>query len=335
MKHIVVASVLVVVVTVLVILGLRSLDMVPQLASEEGKLVDQLFDLQIYVIAFIFSLIIVFILYSALVFRRKPGDTADGKYVTGNVPLEIAWTLIPLAIVIGFGIMSARDLSRMTARDPDELEVEVTGFQFGWRFDYPAYDLTSSDLYLPRGRKVLFKITSEDVIHSFWVPEFRIKQDAVPGRWTTLRVTPTEVGDFRIRCAELCGYAHAAMYAPVVVVEPADFEAWLAGQEVEAPPSGEVTLVEKGKELAKPCLGCHSLDGSVMVGPTWLALFGSERPLQDGSTVVADQEYLRNSILDPQSQVVAGYEPIMPAAYTFLSDQDVEAIVEYIKSLGE
>jgi cytochrome c oxidase subunit 2 len=215
--------------------------------------------------------------------------------------------------------------------------VEVTGFQFGWRFDYPAYGVSSNDLYLPRGRQVLFKITSTDVIHSFWVPEFRIKQDAVPGRWTTLRVTPTEAGDFRIRCAEMCGYAHSAMFAPVVVVEPDQFEAWLAGQEVEVKPVEEMTQVELGARLVEEqgCLSCHSVDGTELVGPTWLGLMGSERPLEGGGTVAADEAYLRRSILNPGEQVVAGYPNIMPGAYTFLSDEELNAIIEYIKSISE
>jgi cytochrome c oxidase subunit 2 len=328
---------LVIVVAALLIVGLNALDLVPTLASEEGAFVDVMFRAQVYVIAFIFSLIVVFMLYSVVVFRRKPGDTTDGAYIKGNVPLEIAWTIIPLIVVMGFGVWGASHLSEITAADSDELLVNVTGFQFGWSFEYPEYGVTSSDLYLPRGRQVHFEITSRDVIHSFWVPEFRIKQDAVPGQWTTLRVTPSEVGDFRIRCAEMCGYAHSAMYAPVVVVEPADFEAWLQGQEVEVPSSGEGSLVEKGQKMASEqgCLSCHSTDGSQLVGPTWSGLFGSQRQLEDGSTVVADEDYLRKSILDPEAQVVAGYPMIMPNAYDFLAQEDIDAVIAYIESLSQ
>lgn len=337
MKHFVIVSILVLIVTLLLILGLNAMELTPQLASEEGALVDQMFQWQVYVISFIFALIMVIVLYSVVVFRRKPGETGDGAYVKGNTPLEIAWTLVPLVVVMGFGVMGAVQLSDMTAMEADELVVEVTGFQFGWRFDYPDYDVASPNLYLPRGRPVRFKLTSTDVIHSFWVPEFRIKQDAVPGMWTTLRVTPSELGVFRIRCAEICGYAHSAMYADVVVVEPSDFEAWLAGQEVEAMAPEELTPIELGAKLAEEqgCLSCHALDGSTLVGASWLGLFGSERQLEDGSVIVADEGYLRNSILDPESQVVAGFPKVMPPAYTMLSEADVEAIVEYIKTLSE
>ena len=334
MKHFVVAAVLVVLVTALVIVALNSFELVPQLASEEGAFVDQLFTLQIYIIAFVFSLIVVLMLYSAVVFRRKPGDTEDGAYVKGNTPLEIAWTVIPLMVVIGLGIVGAGHLSEITASAPDELEIEVTGFQFGWRFDYPEYGVSSNELYLPNGRQAVFKITSTDVIHSFWVPEFRIKQDAVPGQWHELRVTPTEVGDYRVRCAEMCGYAHSAMYAPVVVVEPEQFEAWLAGQEVDVP-SDELTGVTLGAKLVEEqgCLSCHSIDGSELVGPTWLGLYGSERQLEDGSTVMADEAYLLESILEPGKKVEAGYPNVMPSAYSFLSEEELAAMIEYIKSL--
>jgi cytochrome c oxidase subunit 2 len=336
-KHFLIAGVLVIVATALVILGLNALDLVPDLASAEGEFVDQMFRAQIYVIAFFFSLVIVLMLYSVVVFRRKAGDDGDGPHVTGNTPLEITWTIIPLFIVMGFGVWGASQLSEITADVPDELVVEITGFQFGWRFDYPEYGVSSTDLYMPVGRQVFLKLTSTDVIHSFWVPEFRIKQDAVPGMWTALRVTATEVGDYRVRCAEMCGYAHSAMYAPVVVVEPDQFEAWRDGQDVAGEPPEDMTPAEAGAALVEKqgCGGCHSLDGSESVGPTWLGLFGSERPMADGSSTMADENYLRKSILSPAAQGVADFPMIMPVYEGVLSDEDVDAIIEYIKSLSE
>jgi len=250
-KHLIVVAILVIIVTALVLLGLNSIDLVPDLASDEGVAVDQMFTVQIYIIAFLFSLIVVLMLYGAIVFRRKPGDMSDGPHITGNTPLEITWTIVPLLIVLGFGTWGASQLTQITASSPDELVIEITGFQFGWRFDYPEYGISSSDLYMPIGRQVLLKLTSTDVIHSFWVPEFRIKQDAVPGMWTSLRVTPTEVGDYRVRCAELCGYGHSAMYAPVVAVEPDQFEAWLEGQVVEVEAPEAMTPAEAGAALVE------------------------------------------------------------------------------------
>lgn len=337
MKHLIVVAILVIIVTVLVLLGLNSIDLVPDLASDEGVAVDQMFTVQIHIIAFIFSLIVVFMLYSVVVFRPKRGDTSDGPHVTGNTPLEITWTLIPLALVLAIATWGAIQLQDITAAEPDEMVVEVTGFQFGWRFDYPEHGVSSSELYLPVGRQVLFRLTSTDVIHDFWVPEFRIKQDAVPGTWNELRVTPTEVADFTMRCAELCGYGHTVMVAPVRVVEPDEFDAWLAGQDLERPAGEELSPVELGAKLAEQtgCLSCHSVDGSTLVGPSWLGLFGTTRQLEDGYTAAVDEAYLRTSILEPQSQVVVGYPNIMPAAYTYLSSEELDAMLEYIKSLSE
>lgn len=336
MRHLAVASVLVIIVTLLVILLLTSTNLLPGLASEEGAFVDQMFRAQIYVIAFIFSLIVVFVLYSVVVFRKRPGDEGEGQYIKGNTALEIGWTLVPLIVVMVFATWGAIHLAEVTAGEDGELVVEVTGFQFGWRFDYPQSGVSSDELWLPLNRQALFRITSRDVIHSFWVPEFRVKQDAVPGRWTELRVKPTETGDYRLRCAELCGYAHAAMISRVVVVEPAAFEAWLQGMSVAQPTGEETSPAGRGATLVQDngCTSCHSVDGTTLVGPTWQGLYGSERELEDGTTVTADEEYLRNSILDPQSQVVAGFPNVMPAAYNFLPDEDITAIVEYIKTLS-
>lgn len=231
MKHFIIVAVLVIVTTALVSLGLQSARLLPQVASEEGALVDGLFGLHLNVIAFLFSLIVIFTLYSVAVFRRKAGDTGDGAHIHGSSKLEIIWTVIPLITVLFFGVLGTRQLGQISAAEPDELVVEVTAQQFAWRFDYPGYNIPSSpELYLPRGRQVLFRFHALDVIHSFWVPEFRIKQDAVPGMTTTLRIKPTQVGEYKVRCAELCGTAHYSMETPVKVVEPADFEAWLASQ---------------------------------------------------------------------------------------------------------
>lgn len=231
MKHFIIAAVLVAIVTALATFGLSNLQLLPPVASEEGAAVDSLFGLHIRVIAFLFSLIVVFVLYSIVVFRRKAGDTGDGPHVHGNTRLEIVWTVIPLITVLYFGVLGAQQLGQITAADQNEMVVEVTAQQFAWRFDYPEYQITSAELNLPQGRQVLLKLTALDVIHDFWVPEFRIKQDAVPGMTTTLRIKPTVLGEYKVRCAEMCGTLHYSMQAPVRVMEPADFEAWVASQQ--------------------------------------------------------------------------------------------------------
>ncbi len=209
--------------------------LVPLRASEEAYYVDRLFGMHLYVIAFLFALIIGFMIYSIIFFRSKPGDTSDGQYFHGNSTLEVFWTIIPLGIVLYFAVLGARYLVDITASEPNELVVDVIGSQWNWRFDYPEYGISSSELLLPRDRQTRLELTSLDVIHSFWVPEFRLKQDAVPGAVNPLRITPTELRRlYTVRCAELCGTNHAYMVAPVTVMDAGDFDAWI--QEQTAPP---------------------------------------------------------------------------------------------------
>jgi len=351
MRHFITVAVLVVISTILVSIGLEFLPILPLQAGQEAASVDWLFKLELRVIAFLFSLIVVFTLYSVIVFRRKAGETQDGPHIHGNAKLEIIWTVIPLITVLFFGVLGAQGLSQITSPEPDELVVEVTAQQFAWRFDYPDHGITfASELHLPRDRQVLLKMTSTDVIHSFWVPELRVKQDAVPGMTTELRLTPTEVGDYQVRCTELCGTAHYSMLAPVKVEEPADFEAWVAAnaassndmtQSEGAADTGplELTGAELGAQVAQTqgCAGCHSVDGSQLVGPTWLGLYDSQVTLDDDTTVVADADYLRRSIVETNAEIVKGFPAsVMPGIYKdTLSEEQIDALVEYIKSLAE
>lgn len=350
MKHFIIVAVLVVIATVLVSTALASLPFLPPQASQQAATVDWLLKLELRIIAFLFSLIVVFTLYSIVVFRRKSGDTEDGPHVHGSTGLEIVWTIIPLITVLFLGVIGARSLSEITSAAPDELVVEVTAQQFAWRFDYPDYGVTTAELHLPSGRQVHLKLTSVDVIHSFWIPELRVKQDAVPGMTTELRITPTEIGDYQVRCAELCGTAHYSMLAPVKIEEPAIFEAWVAANIAPTQATTETTSSEAsggaqaaGAELGanvaqmQGCQACHSIDGSKLVGPTWLGLYGSQVALDDGTTVVADEEYLRRSILETNAQIVKGYPAnVMPSIYQdTLSEEQINALVEYIKSLAD
>jgi cytochrome c oxidase subunit 2 len=336
-KHYVAVAVLVAVVTIVVSLAIGGVDnILPTRASEEGVWVDRMFGIELQLIIFVFALIIVIMLYSVVVFRRRPGDDEDGAYFKGNAPLEVLWTLIPLGVVIALATVSAGYLGKLEQEAPDELPVNVVGFQWDWRFEYPEFGITSTELNLPLDRQVRFQMTSEDVIHSFWVPEFRVKQDLVPGMTTTLRVRPTLLGQYSLRCAELCGTQHAYMNRTVNVMEPAAFDEWVADEQAAAE---ELTPVELGEKVAaeQGCLSCHSLDGSQLVGPTWQGLSGAERVFDDGTTAVADEEYLRNAIINPNSQVVQGYPAnVMPQNYTErLSEEEINGLVEYIKSLGE
>ncbi len=334
MRHFVVVVVLVAILTAAIGFLLSPVNILPTLASEEGAYVDQLFSLYGFVIAFFFALIVVIMLYSAVVFRRKKGDDEPGANVHGNSVLEIVWTIIPLGIVLFFAGVGAVYLSDTMEAEADEMVVEVTAAQWSWRFDYPEYGVSSTELILPNGRQVLFEFKSEDVIHSFWVPEFRLKQDIVPGITTSLRLKPTLAGSYTVRCAELCGLNHDYMLAPVTVMEPADFDTWVIAQTV----LDALLPEERGKQLAElnGCVGCHTADGSSSVGPTWLGLFGSEKLLADGDTILVDEAYLLKSILDPNAQMVEGFlSDLMPKVYenTF-SQTEINDLIAYIRSLG-
>jgi cytochrome c oxidase subunit 2 len=337
MKHILGVIALIVAITVAAWVWLnRSFDqLVPLRASEESFFVDRLLGMQFYVIAFLFALIMGFMIYSIIAFRRKPGETGEGDYFHGNTTLEIMWTVVPLGVVLYFAVVGAGYLRDITAPEANELVVEVTGSQWNWRFDYPRFGISSAELILPKDRQVVLEISSIDVIHSFWVPEFRVKQDAVPGMVFPLRITPTEIGTYVVRCAEICGTDHAYMLADVSVIEHEQFEEWVRSQ--VAPPEGGLT--EVGRDIAQlnGCLGCHSIDGTQLAGPTWLDLFGEEEQLADGTTITVDKEYIIESIMDPGAKIVAGYENItMPANFSaVLTPEDLDALVAYIASLGD
>ena len=333
MKHFIRVAILVAFLTVAVGFGLQALGLMPDLASAQGVPIDRLFNIEIWVISFLFALIVGFMLYSIIVFRRKPGEEGDGDHFEGHTGLEVVWTLVPLAIVLYFAFIGSTALAETRRADPQALEIDVIGQQWAWRFDY-AEGFSSSELVIPVNQQVLLNLSSNDVIHSFWVPEFRVKQDALPGKGMEreLRVTPTELGSYTVRCAELCGLEHAYMNAPVKVVSADGYEAWVEQQlaSISADP------VERGEKWYQQfgCLACHSVDGSQKAGPTWLGLYGKEEALADGSTVLVDEDYLIRSILDPQAQITAGYENIvMPPTGQNMSARQIDDLIEFIKSL--
>jgi cytochrome c oxidase subunit II len=334
MRHFVVVGILIVVVTVLTYVGLDSAGLMPEPASAQAVPIDWLWDLQVKAMTFLFALIVVPMVYSLVVFRRRKGDTTDAEHIEGNTKLEIAWTVIPLFVVLGMAYIGAENLAETRRVDPDAMEVRVTGFQWGWRFEYPEYGITTNELYLPVNRQVVLKMTSTDVLHSFWVPEFRVKQDLVPGRVTELRITPTMVGDtYKVRCAEMCGTSHAYMESPVIVAEMTDFDAWVSEQQEIAAEAAQ-TPEGRGQALitANGCTACHSLNGAAGLGPTWFQLAGSEVRLSDGTTVIADDAFLAESILQPQATIVAGFENQQMPTYNF-TDEQVADIIAYIKTL--
>lgn len=232
-RHFVIAGVLVVVSTFLVYWLLDAVLKLPIQGSAQAFEIDRLFDYHIWLIAFLFSLIVVFMLYALIVFRHRADEDEDkeGEYFHGNVRLEIAWTLIPLIFVVFFAFESTRVLINITREDPNEYVVNVEGYQWGWNFTYPETGLVTQELVLPANQMIRLDMTSRDVLHNFWVPEFRVKQDLLPGfEPRVLRFTPVETGEYKVRCAELCGLNHAGMLATVRVVPQDEFAAWMNQQ---------------------------------------------------------------------------------------------------------
>jgi cytochrome c oxidase subunit 2 len=333
MRHFVIVAILVLVVAALTYIGLDAAGLMPVEASAQAASIDWLWNLEVIMISFLFALIIVPLFYSLIVFKRRKGETGDGEHIEGNTPLEITWTVIPLFIVLGFAYLGAYSLGETRRVNPQAMEIKVTAQQFAWSFEYPDYGVVSKELYLPEGKQVILKMQSRDVIHSFWVPEFRIKQDIVPGRTTEYRITPTLIGSYKVRCAELCGASHAYMQGDIQVVTQADFETWMAARQEEALAAAN-TPEGRGEALASQngCLGCHSIDGSANQGPTWQGLFGSQVQLSDGSVVTADEAFITESILQPQAKIVAGFETVQMPVYEF-SEEQLADIIAYISTL--
>jgi cytochrome c oxidase subunit 2 len=336
MRHFVIAGILVIVIALLTYFGLNAAGLMPVEASAQAAPIDWMWNLELIAMSFLFALIVVPLLYSLVVFRRRKGDTTDAEHMEGNTKLEIAWTIVPLFVVIAYAYLGAVNLADIRRVDPDAMIVKVKGIQWSWSFEYPAVNgisVVSDELHMPKGKQVLLRMTSQDVIHSFWVPEFRVKQDLVPGRITELRITPILEGHYKVRCAELCGTSHAYMEKPVVVSSQADFETWMAEQlkvaeQAAATPEGHGQLLVS----ANGCAACHSINGAAGIGPTWFGLAGSDVKLTDGTVVTADDAYLHESIKAPQAKIVAGYETQLMPNFG-LSDEDIADIVAYIKTL--
>ncbi len=334
MRHFVIVGILVLALSAAAFFGLMAVKLMPVEASAQAVPIDWMWNWQVGAMSFLFALIVVPLLYSLLVFRRRKGDTTDAEHIEGNTTLEITWTVIPLIAVLAFAYMGAYSLGETRRVDPQAMIVKVHAQQFAWSFEYPDYGgFVSDELHLPLNRQVLLQMDSKDVIHSFWVPEFRVKQDVVPGRVTELRITPIREGNYKVRCAELCGAAHYSMEKVVVVSEPAAFTAW--AEEQQAAYAAAQTPEGKGEQLVKAngCLGCHTINGAKLVGPSWLGLFGETVKLSDGTTLTADEAYIIESILNPQAKIVAGFESAgqMPT-YTF-SQEELADIIAYLKTL--
>lgn len=285
---------------------------------------------------------------------KRTKDHQKSAYITHDHTLEFLWSFIPFLIFMFVFFWGWHVYNQMRSFPNDSLEVHVFAKKWDWKFVYKngKESVSSIDaqnkavpaqLVVPLGKPVKLVMSStavnpdakdpndKAVIHSFFVPAFRVKQDVVPGRYTALGFTADKLGEFNVFCAEFCGGGHSMMRATVKVVTPEEFEKWLTEES-----TGQTSLSDKGRALyaGKACIGCHSLDGSRVVGPSFKALWGKSEELQDGSKVAVDENYLRESILEPNAKIVKGFPAgVMPAFKGQLTDEDVSALIEFIKTL--
>jgi cytochrome c oxidase subunit 2 len=302
-------------------------------ASRTTGQVDALFLFIGGVSLFFFLLVEGLLIYFAIKYRRRKGaEAAETPDIRGNFLLETVWILIPTIVVASFFYYGYRVFRDIRTPSPGATDIHAVGRQFLFEFRYPDGRSSINEIRVPVGKPVKLILSSDDVIHSFFVPDFRLKQDMVPGQYTTLYLHPDKEGTYPILCAEYCGVGHSTMRAELIVMEPGAYAAW---REKKEAPAG-LSLAEQGKALVEKsgCLGCHAVEGKEKVGPNLGQGFGRKVLLADGTSVTEDEEYLRESIYDPKAKVVKGYPAVMPTFKTTLSPEDVTAIVAYLKSLS-
>lgn len=267
-------------------------------------------------------------IYFAIKYKRRT-DTDKTPYISHNSFLEFLWSFIPLVLFLGFFGWGWYLYHQMRAMPDDALEVHVYGYKWAWDFEYKSGKTTSGEMVVPVNTPVKLIMTSRDVIHSFFLPSMRIKQDVVPGRYTALWFSSDKVGNYQVFCTEFCGDLHSRMLAKVRVVTMPEYEAWIQENDANLP------MAERGEKIWRgKCVACHSIDGAKGAGPTWKGLWGQKEHPVDGGTVVVDENYIRQSILEPNLHISKGYpKGVMPTFQGALKEEEITALIEFIKTL--
>lgn len=304
----------------------------PEQRSTYASDVDNLFYFILGVSLVFFALIVSLMIVFVIKYRRRPGEAAQPSPSHNNW-LESLWSGIPVilvAVIFVWGFLGYLDMRQPPA---NSYEIRVLAKRWVWAFQYPNGHI-DNDLHVPVDRPIRLVMSSDDVIHSLYIPDFRIKMDVVPGRYSTTWFQATEPGESNLFCAEYCGKEHSGMLAKVVVHRSGEFESWL---NEAANFLKRMTPAEGGKLLyqRRGCAQCHSVDGSARVGPSFHGTFGTEQALADGSQVKVDENYIRESILQPLAKVRGGYKPVMPTYQGQLKNEEIDALIAYIKSLNE
>jgi cytochrome c oxidase subunit 2 len=299
----------------------------PEQASSFARDVDMLYFFIVAVSAFFALLVAVLVVIFGLKFRRKHAGEV-GARIEGNLPMELLWSVIPTIIAMvmfGWGASVFYHLRR----PPDEaMHIYAVGKQWMWKFQHLEGQREINELHVPMGRPIKVTVTSEDVLHSLYFPAFRTKIDAIPGRYMELWFEATKAGTYHIFCAEYCGTNHSGMIGSVTVMEPNAYQAWLSGAEGGS-------LAERGAALFQQlaCNTCH-LDSGQGRGPSLQGIWGKPVELADGSTVVVDEAYVRESILNSQAKVVRGFQPLMPTFQGLISEEGLVALIEHVRAMS-
>ena len=325
----------------------------PGVASAEATAYDRLFQFAFAIAGMIILLVDGVLIYCIIYFRRKPGDLSDGPPVHGNTVLEVVWTIIPIIIVSVLSVYSYNVLQVLqlpldsvaawfcgpltpaqALAQPisgGDMVVNVKSRQFAWEFTYPDFgNISSPELHVPLNQTILLRLTSEDVIHSFWVPQFRLKEDAVPGAITEARFVPTVPGTYSVICAELCGMGHSAMRAPLVIENPDEFKAWANG--LMSNNASPVSMADVGRRqfIREGCGACHTLKDAGAGGQLGPVLDGLGAGASSRIPGKSAPDYVRESVLDPKTYIVPGYMDVMPSFKDKMTDQEMGALVGYL-----
>jgi cytochrome c oxidase subunit II len=308
---------------------LRSWLLGPQGSVYAGK-IDDLYMVIFYLCIFFFLLIFVLTIGSVIVWRKRPGRKTP--HITDNLPLELAWSIIPLLLCMGLFFWGVQRWMEAEVAPNEALEITVTAKKWQWAFEYPDGTRTLNEVHLPINKPARFIMSSEDVLHDFFVPDMRVKHDIVPGRYTEIWFTPTVPGLHHATCAEYCGKGHSDMQAKVFVDNPEQYAKWVleGGDEWKT-----MTPKEYGLYLyqSKGCETCHTLDGTKLAqgGPSWKGIFGKMEKMSDGKEYKVDENYIRESMMAPSAKIVMGYENIMPTFQGLLREREINALVAFIK----
>jgi len=312
--------------------SVTSLFLPPGASSISGEY-DALFEFILWASAVFFAIVVVSTLYFVIRYRRRD-EVAATDSRDHNMPLEIAWTVVPTILIMFIFVWGFKGFLKRSIVPANAMEIKTTAQQWFWTFDYPEGVNSVNELIVPVNKPVKLLMSSRDVIHSFFVPSFRVKMDVLPNRYTVAWFEATRVGEFDLFCAEYCGKSHSEMVGKVTVLPQDEFDKWLAAG--AGPAEGE-SLRDYGARLfvKRACVTCHSLDGTTNTGPGLKGLFGRSERMESGESITVDENYLRESMLNPMAKIAAGFKPVMPTYQGILKDVEVDALVEFIKSLED